>query len=248
MNGHVGRSPKALLEVGGESLVERQIRSLRRAGVNDIALVVGCQAEAVRHHCGEGVAYVENERYAETNSLYSLWLARPLLYGGCIVLNCDVLFHPQLLSDLLLARHDAALMLEYRRPDAPPLGEEEMKVRVRAGRVVEMGKSLEPADADGENVGMVRFGASAVPALVEILDDVVASGGLREWAPRAFSLFAERHPLWAIGTRGFPWIEVDFPEDYERAVAEILPQIDEAPALAPALTVMRPAIARAASR
>jgi choline kinase len=132
------------------------------------------------------------------------------------VLNCDVLFHPQLLSDLLLSGHDAALMLEYRRPGAPPLGEEEMKVRVRAGRVVEMGKSMEPADADGESAGMVRFGAPAVPAPVEFLDGVVASGGLREWAPRACPLSAERHPLRAIGTRGFPWIEVDFSEDYER--------------------------------
>jgi choline kinase len=230
MNGTLGAVPKALLRVGSESLIQRQVRALRQAGVDEIVVVVGCEAAQVRQHCGSGITYVENSHYAETNSLYSLWLARPLLSRGFVVLNCDVLFHPQLLTDLLTTRHDCAVMLEYRRPESPPLGDEEMKVRVRGGRVVEMSKSLDPDEADGENVGMVRFGASAVPALIDILDSVVKAGGLRDWAPRAFSLFAEHHALWAIGTRGFPWIEVDFPEDYERAVTDVLPQI-EAPAV-----------------
>ena len=29
-----------------------------------------------------------------------------------------------------------------------------------------------------------------------------------------------------IGTRGYPWTEIDFPEDYERAIAEVLPAIE----------------------
>ena len=45
-------------------------------------------------------------------------------------------------------------------------------------------------------------------------------------APRAFFEFAQRRPLYAISTRGLPWIEIDFPEDYRRAMAEILPHID----------------------
>jgi choline kinase len=249
MNGHTGRAPKALLPVGRESLIQRQLRALRRAGVDEIAVVVGCEAARVRQHCGHGITYVENVRYAETNSLYSLWLARPLLYEGCIVLNCDVLFHPQLLTDLLTSRQECAAVVDYPGPDAPPLGDEEMKVRVRGGRIVEMAKDLPAADADGENVGMVRFGASAAPALVGILDGVVAAGAVREWAPRAFSLFAASHPLWALGTRGFPWIEVDFPDDYQRALDEILPQIEpRASAAARTPIAARPLIAGAAGR
>ena len=52
------------------------------------------------------------------------------------------------------------------------------------------------------------------------------SGGLREWAPRVFADFARLRPLHAIGTRGLPWTEIDFPEDYERAVRDVLPAID----------------------
>jgi choline kinase len=213
------------------TLIERQIRTLRRAGLDDIVVVVGCQADRVRQHCGTDVQYVENFRFAETNSLFSLWSARALLYEGFVVLNCDVLFHPGLLDELLATHHDAALLIDYRREGQAPYGDEEMKVKVRDGLVVDMSKTMDPAEADGENLGIVKFGPASAPALIDILDRTVADGRVRDWAPKAFRDFAQSHPLAAVGTGNAPWIEIDFPEDYQRAVRDVLPLID-APAQA----------------
>jgi choline kinase len=226
LNGTAGETPKCLVELGGLTLVERQVRALRRTGVHDIAIVVGCQADRVRRVCGQRVTYVENKRYSQTNSLYSLWMARALLSEGFVVLNCDVVFHPALLHDLLTARHENALLLAYREAHQPLFGDEEMKVRVRCGRVVDMSKHMDPAEADGENLGIVKFGPRGAAALVDIMDRIVADGGLREWAPRAFAEFARSHPLHAIGTRGLPWTEIDFPEDYRHALVNVLPEIE----------------------
>lgn len=226
LNGTAGNTPKCLVEVGGVTLLERQIRALHGAGVDDVAVVVGCQAERVRASCGDQVTFVENERFAETNSLYSLWTARALLFDGFVVLNCDVLFHPALLHALLTTHHDAALLMAYRETDQPPFGDEEMKIKVRGTRVIDMSKVMDSADADGENLGIVKFGPSSAPELVSILDRLVADGRTRDWAPRAFCEYARTRPLHAIGTRGYPWIEIDFPEDYQRAVREVLPAIE----------------------
>lgn len=223
LNGTIGDKPKCLLRVGGQTLIEREIEALRAIGIRDIVAVVGCQADQVRRTCGHRVSYVENSRFAQTNSLYSLWLARTLLLDGFVVLNCDVLFHPQLLTDLLEARHDNALMVSF---DDGPLGDEEMKVKIRRGRVVDIAKTLDPDEADAENVGLVKFAAAGARQLVELLDRRVAAGGLRDWAPGAFGDFARAHDLYAVGTRGYPWTEIDFPEDYERAVNEVLPAIE----------------------
>jgi choline kinase len=172
------------------------------------------------------VQFVENTRFAQTNSLYSLWLARPLLIDGFVVMNCDVMLHPQLLHDLLTARHEDALLLAYQDDDRVPLGDEEMKVKTRRGRVVDISKTMAADEADGENVGVVKFGADGARLLSSILDARVAAGGLRDWAPRAFADFARQRPLHVVGTRGFPWTEIDFPEDYQRAIREILPAIE----------------------
>src|SRR5262245_13936426 len=144
------------------TLVERQIAALRMSGLNDIAVVVGCEAERVRRRCGRGVQFVENTRFAQTNSLYSLWLARPLLLDGFVVMNCDVLLHPHLLDDLLTARYQDARRVGYQDAARLRLGDEEMKVRPRRGRVVDISKAMPAEVADGENVGVVKFGAEAL--------------------------------------------------------------------------------------
>lgn len=224
LNGGDSRMPKCLVTLAGETMLGRNIRLLRTAAIDDIVVVIGCAADTVRQSCHQ-VTFVENARFAQTNSLYSLWLARDLLADGCVVMNCDVVVHPQLLTDLLSSRHEDALLVDY-GSDGQRYGDEEMKLRVRRGRVLEMSKTLDAASADGENLGIVKFGATGARILTEEMDRIVAAGDLMAWAPRAFTAFAARRALHAIGTRGLPWVEIDFPEDYRRAVEDVLPDIE----------------------
>jgi choline kinase len=218
-----GNRPKCLARIGERTLIDRQIRALRRCGIDTITVVAGFRAADVRRSCGAGIDFVVNARYASTNSLYSLWLARDLLLDGFVVLNCDVLFHDQLLRDLLSSRDEDALLMAA--PRGQSYGDEEMKISVRRGCVAEIAKTLEPDAADGENVGIAKFGAAGAHVLVEEANALVGAGNVREWLPRAFGAFARRRPLHVVETRGYPWIEIDFPEDYWRACADILPAI-----------------------
>ena len=228
LNGSDAILPKCLATFDGTTLIDLQMQALRSCGIDDIGVVVGFQADWVRRACGPDVRFLENPLYAETNSLYSLWLARPLLGHGFVVLNCDVLFHPAMLSDLLTAQHADALLVSYPEQGQPPFTDEEMKVCVRRGRVVDMRKDLPAVDTDGENVGIVKFSAASAARLIDLLDRRVASGAKRDWAPRAFADFAREEPLFALGTRGLPWIEIDTPEDYRRATSEVFPAIRDA--------------------
>lgn len=243
LNGGQLESPKCLVHVGRETLLARNIRLLRDAGVDELVVVIGCGADLVRRSSPRA-HLIENPLFASTNSLYSLWLARPWLVGGFVVMNCDVLVHPQLVTDLLSARHEDALLLAY-ADDGAVYGEEEMKVRVRRGRVVEISKEIDPDAADGENVGIAKFGVEGAGILLEEIEALVRAGDRRTWVPRAFQEFSRRRPLHAVGTRGLPWIEIDFPEDYERAVAVVLPQIDAGSGTDPRSDVRRQ-IARSA--
>jgi choline kinase len=221
----VGDRPKGLAVAGDCTLIERQIRTLRACDIDRITVVAGYHAADIRRACEPGVDIVENARFADTNSLYSLWLTSDLLRHGFVVLNCDVLFHPQLLSDLLTARHEDALLV-CPRSSGPAYSDEEMKVCVRRGLVTAIDKTLTEDESDGENVGIAKFGAQGAQVLVEEMATIVRSGRLLEWLPRAFAAFAARRPLHAIETRGYPWIEIDFPEDYWRACREVLPAIE----------------------
>jgi L-glutamine-phosphate cytidylyltransferase len=220
-----GDVPKCLAPLGATTLLERQIASLKRAGLRDIVVVTGYRAGLVREACGGAALCVENPRHAETNSLYSLWLAREHMAGGFVVMNGDVLFDPRLLTGLLSSPCEDGLLISHSDP-AAPLGEEEMKVVLRRGCVAEITKRMDGRLADGENVGIVKFGAAGARLLVEEIDALIAGGAEGDWAPRAFREFAQKRPLYAVPTRGLAWIEIDYPEDYRRAVEEVLPLVE----------------------
>lgn len=218
--------PKCLVEIGGSTLLHRQIETLRSLDIDKIVVVVGFGAESIFEECDSEIEFVENSDFATTSSLYSLWLAREHLTDGFVVLNCDVLFHPQMLANLLGSAHPDALLLSD--TELAPLGDEEMKVKVKDQLVVDISKVMDPSEADGENVGVVKFSANGAKLLVDYMNKLIEAGAIKDWAPRAFREFAQQHPLYALSTRGLPWIEIDFPEDYQRAVEKIFPMIEGA--------------------
>jgi L-glutamine-phosphate cytidylyltransferase len=230
LNG-VELKPKCLFEVGGSTLLQRQLSAISEARIDEVVLVLGFEAERIRRHYKligpPNVEFVTNTRFGETSSLYSLWLAKEHLTEGFVVLNCDVLFHPELLTRLLTAPFADALLVDFVDKQNNQLGDEEMKVKVSEGRVVDISKRMDPAEADGENVGIVKFSREGARHLIAEMDRLIASGDCeRDWAPRAFREFALRYPLHAISTDNYPWIEIDFPEDYARAQEEVFPKIN----------------------
>jgi len=228
LDGACGGVPKCLLQVGGQSLIERQLTCVRRLGIRDIVVVVGFESGRVAAACGTGIRFVENPIFDRTNSLYSLWLARSELAGGFVVMNSDVLFHPALLSRLLKSEQEDALLVSLQENHMPPLGEEEMKAKIEGNRLVDISKSMPSGEAHGENVGIARFGFEGSRLFVELMNRVIDRGGLKEWVPRVFQEFVAHRPLNVVSTAGYPWIEIDFPEDYCRAVGEVFPMMSGA--------------------
>ena len=77
--------PKALIEVKGEVLIERQIRQLKEAGIHEIVIVVGYMKEQFYYLQDKfGVIIVENDDYLNRNNNGSIWAARKYLRNSYI--------------------------------------------------------------------------------------------------------------------------------------------------------------------
>jgi choline kinase len=213
--------PKAMLDVDGRSLIEHQLDDLAAFGVNNVTVVAGYQSQRLREHLGTRAHFVENARYRETNSLYSLWLARDVIRRGAIVMNSDLLASRELLARLVQAPSEDAVLVDR----TSVLDDEEMKVTIWNGFAVDFGKDLPAEASHAENVGILKFGAEGGRRLVEHLDALIGGGLVNAWAPRAFRAFAHVWPLRAIETEGLPWTEIDFPEDLRRAREVVAPAI-----------------------
>lgn len=215
-------TPKCLLEIGTKPIINHQIDSLKANGIDEITIVTGFGADKIRNCIGESCDFVHNKNYKETSSIYSLWLAKKNLLGSSfVILNSDVFFHPKIMKKLVSFSREDCITVDY----TSILNEEEMKVKVKDGKVADMSKSMKPEDADGENLGLIKFGREGGKELFKLMDELIANGKTNEWAPYAFKELAQYYPLYVVDIGGLPWIEIDFPEDLEKARRKIYEEI-----------------------
>jgi choline kinase len=183
-------------------------------------MVLGYRADEVCRVLGARCHYIINERYAETNSLYSLMLARHWVRETFLVLNCDVLAHPHIFRQLLATPGNALAFDSH-----SGMEEEHMKVVFAHGQLQHISKALPAAASQGENVGLLKVESWSIEPFFREAQAALALEGDNQWAPAAVQRFALNWPMGGVDIASWPWIEIDFPEDLEAASRHVWPTI-----------------------
>lgn len=217
-------NPKALIQLDQTHLVEYQISILRYFGVNDICIVVGYEGEIIRSVVGDQCHYIENTKYADTNSLYSLWLARNWVNDDLIVINSDVLAHPNIFWHLA---GNSGNTLVY--DSTSDVDDESMKVELAGDKLRRISKSFAVIEnSKGESLGILKFKAAETTLLFREVEEALKTGGVNQWAPAAFDGFARENTITCIDIAGLPWVEIDYVEDLDNAKEKVWPKIRQA--------------------
>lgn len=225
--------PKALLRFRGRSLLERHLRMLESFGLRDLTIATGYRAETIRAELSRlGAGPTVRTRFNpsfRSSSLLSLWTLREVFRAGepVLYMDADVLTDRRLLARLVESGEQDALLVDR----AVDPGEDPLKVALKSDRVVDFHKRLAATDHDRvvEWVGFMRFGRSSARMLADKLDEFVAddrTGVIYEEPIRAAMLACGTFRV--IDVSDLPWIEIDFPEDLERANERVLPELQHA--------------------
>jgi choline kinase len=215
--------PKTLLPVDGDrTILDVALANLRRADLDRAVIVSGFAAERIderkdeledRHDLELELCF--NPKALEWNNAYSLWIAREYFGEGVLLVNGDTV-HPASVEESLLAARGEPIVIAV--DDEKSLGEEEMKVHVTGeGLLDRIHKSLDPATAQGEYIGLTLIEPEAAVGLADALEatwrrdpQLYYEDGFQEFADRG-----GRVGTAAIGT--VEWVEVDDHADLARA-------------------------------
>lgn len=225
--------PKCLLEFGGQTLLERHLRLLRGAGVDEVVLAVGYAPERIgaeldRLQWQPRPKLVHNERYDLGSVLSTHCVAEALTAGGDVLLmDADVLYDRRMLAALCADAHADRMLLD--RGFAP--GDEPVKICLKDGRVVEFRKRLPPElqyDTWGESVGFFRFTEATARRFARMVAGYITGGRADQPHEETLrDLMLEDPALFHVAdVTGLPWLEIDFPADLVRAREEILPKLE----------------------
>lgn len=165
-----GDQPKTLIPVrGSEPLLYYLMEGLKRAGIDDLMVVTGYKPAAIHEFVNEhweGEAqFIFNARFASWGNFHSLRMALDQGPGSdLMVVNCDIVIHPDVFTRVLETDGDLVLAVE-RRDDLDP---EDMRVRLQGRRVVDIGKSLKRAHGHGEYDGVSLIRPAAARAYMDV--------------------------------------------------------------------------------
>lgn len=111
---------KCMIQVGGETLIERLMRQLDTLRLNRIILVTGYKAQELKDYVKTlsirtPVLYVMNDVYDKTNNIYSLYLAKDYMKEqDTILLESDIIIEDAVLNKLMKHSYpDLALVDKY---------------------------------------------------------------------------------------------------------------------------------------
>ncbi len=213
--------PKSFAEIKGKKLIEYNLALLKKYHIDEIVIVTGYQCEAFEEltEKEEKISLIYNPFYEMVNVLGSFYMGMEALHDDFIYLHADTLCEPAIFEKLVEMDGDIILPVEYKRCD-----DEAMKVRSENGKIVQITKQMDAEQAEGEFIGMAAFRKEVIPALKEKTKQLMKEKAFTEYFESTIQRIIddkEDFRIKAVPTDGAFWAEIDFPEDYERAAANM---------------------------
>jgi choline kinase/phosphatidylglycerophosphate synthase len=210
MGARLGAGLKPLARVAGTTLLERAVATLRSAGIERVLVVVGHAKEDVRRFVAErrlDVELVENDDFVRGNGTSALAGGRAA-GGRFVLLMVDHVFDPSAVRGVLERSEPfvAAVDSQPRYCDVA----EATKMRIEGGRVVAVGRELEPHDA--VDAGLFVCDAHVLLSAERCLED-----GEGSWNAVKRRCLREGSQIAAVDLAGSFWIDVDTPDELRQA-------------------------------
>lgn len=215
--------PKALLEIGAHRLIAWQIRELLKCGIDDIVVVSGFKKNLVEEalHSLQGelripqIKVIYNPYYSVSDNLVSCWMARHEMVGDFILLNGDTLFEQSIPRKLM---ESPAAPITLAVDHKTHYDDDDMKVRLDKGWLIEIGKDLPLDNVHGESIGMSLFRENGPTRFADALDLAMRDkDALGQWYLSVIGDLAGDNFVRTHSIQGFEWCEVDYPLDLHRA-------------------------------
>ena len=220
--------PKTLVDVNGESILERQISLLKEYGINEIFVVTGYKREK---HVLKNIEYIFNARYSETEQLTSMMVARRKIFGDVLIIFGDIIFDSDILKQVLASNDDITIPIDL---DWKKSYEEEPNKpadifwlnRKEIGKISAKEISLESKNEVGEFLGIIKLSTAGSKILVKKYEELEKShtgkfhdadslekAKLVDILQELIDSKVKISPLTISGK----WCEIDTPKDLERA-------------------------------
>ena len=224
------KKPKALLEINGKSIIQRQIELFKKYNIDDIIIITGPHKEFGIPN----LTYVEDINYQNHDVLGSLMTASDFLNGDVLTCYSDILFNEEILKQILNFSGDIGIPIDldwekkYIGRIQHPKSEAD-NVILKDTAILKIRKNISNCNSNeviGEFLGPIIFSENGTKIFVEKYNKLkknhqgnfhnaisLSKAYLTDMIQELINNNIKIEPILIHGK----WMEIDTPEDLRKA-------------------------------
>lgn len=204
--------PKGFIEVGGQSMVIRSIETLIACGINRIVIGTGYKKEAYEALKTKypQIECVFSPRFAETNSMYTLYNCREVIGDDdFILLESDIVYSKNAITELLENEHADIMLIT-------PVTKFQDQYYVEYdehGILTRCSTNKAEIDAKGELVGIHKLSSSFYHKLCVEYEKIITGNPKLGYEYQLLWMSQNISPVYVLNAYDVSWYEIDDEED-----------------------------------
>lgn len=208
--------PKCMVPVNGIRIIDKQIDNLLKAGIKDIFVVSGYKHEVLDSHLKERYPFIQivyNQRYDQTNNMYSLYLTLKYIKGNeFLLMNSDVYYDDSIIIGMLDGVDCSKIAC-----DNTQYLEESMKVTLWGDKINHISKMISKEEYYAVSIDVYRISSSDSTTLfTEVENTILNQKDENSWTEVALDKIFSLCNFYPYIIKG-RWCEIDNHDDLAQA-------------------------------
>lgn len=224
MGAITSNQPKCMTKISEkDTILSRQLRQLSEYGIEEIVMTTGYYDEILIKYCMSlelplKYSFIKNEKYDETNYIYSIYCAKKQLYDDILLMHGDLVFDNRVLE--LLLNSEASCMAVSSTQSIPA---KDFKAVIRDGRIDCIGVEFFQDVLAAQPLYKINYSDWKI-----WLDSIISFCEINQvkcYAENAFNMVSQKCKIYPADVRHLLCSEIDCEEDL-RKVSEKLKELE----------------------
>lgn len=216
-------SPKCMVKLkNSETIFERQLRLLNDVGIKDVIITTGPYEEQLKEVASKKAyqdmhfTFVHNDKYDQTNYIYSFYLTKEFLDDDFLILHGDLVFNKKLLLTILNDPHQSTCLINKKIH----LPEKDFKGRIVDNKLKEV--SIHIFDDNCYTFQpLYKLTKNDLKIWMNKVEEFVLAGNVNVYAENALNEVSDKLDIFPISYEKYYINEIDNVDDYEKVSSEI---------------------------
>lgn len=213
--------PKGFIECGGEEMVIRSIKTLLACGIRRIIIGTGYKKEAYEALAEQfpQIECVYSPRYAETNSMYTLWNCREAIGDDdFLLLESDIIFSQNAITEMLQDAHPDIMLIT-------PVTKFQDQYYVEYddnGTLTRCSTDKNEIQAKGELVGIHKLSSTFYQKMCREYEQIAQEKPKLGYEYQLLAMSQQISPVYVLNAHDVHWYEIDDEQDLHYAEEHVI--------------------------